>query len=66
MSNFNSKIGDVVAIDDIYLNDEVGQQAGATSRAEILSTPSDPEELVMVVYTNGLVDFVPQGIIIKL
>ena len=52
-----------VKIEDFYINDEVGQRATATKTAIILSEPSDSEELVMVQYTNGAIDYVPQDVI---
>ena len=57
------KEGKKVEIADYYIKDEVGQRAKATPTAIILSEPSDDEELVMVQYTNGSIDYVPQDVI---
>ena len=57
------KEGKKVEIADYYIDDEVGKRAEATSTAIILSEPSDDEELVMVQYTNGAIDYVPQDVI---
>jgi hypothetical protein len=52
-----------VIIADYYRQDEVGQIAKATKYATILSEPNDDEELVMVQYTNKVIDYVPQDVI---
>ena len=57
------KEGKKVEIADYYINDEVGRRAKATPTATILSEPRDSEELVMVQYTNGITDYVPQDVI---
>jgi len=57
------KEGKKVEVADYYIKDEVGQRAKATPTAIILSEPSDDEELVMVQYTNGSIDYVPQDVI---
>ncbi len=63
---FGFKLGSYARIDKCYLTDEVGIQAKATPTAKIISKPTDSEELVRVKYTNGLIDYIPQDIIIKL
>jgi len=55
--------GNKVNIAQCYLTDEVGINAHATPTATILSEPKDNEELVCVLYENGLIDHVPQYIL---
>jgi hypothetical protein len=62
MKNYESyKIGLWVEVAEYYLTDEVGINAEATKYAKIMSEPSDEEELVMIQYTTGVFDYVPQS-----
>ena len=54
------KLGLYVKISDRYLYAEGGILSGATRYATIMSAPSDEEELVMVQYTDGSFDYIPQ------
>ena len=56
------KEGKKVKVADYYLDDEASPKE-ATKTAIILSEPSDDEELVMIEYTNGSIDYVPQDVI---
>lgn len=59
------KIGNVVAIDECYLTDEVTEpfRNEISPTAIICSEPSDDEELVVIQYESKLIDFVPQNIL---
>ena len=61
MKTFNE--GMKVKVDQCYLDDEVGKKAQASETAIVLQEPSDKEELVRIVYENGLIDHVPQDIL---
>jgi hypothetical protein len=52
-----------VNVDECYLNDECTAHFEATKTATVLSEPKDSEELVMIEYENGGIDFVPQDIL---
>jgi hypothetical protein len=56
------KEGKKVKVADYYLNDEASPKE-ATKTAIVMSEPSDDEELVMIEYTNGAIDYVPQDVI---
>jgi hypothetical protein len=51
-----------VEVADYYLEDEASPKE-ATKYATILQQPSDEEELVMIQYENGTIDYVPQDVI---
>ena len=57
------KEGLIVNVDECYLNDEVGIMADATSTATVMGEVDDKEALVMIMYENGLIDYVPQDIL---
>lgn len=59
------KIGNVVAIDECYLTDEVTEsfRNEISPTAIVCSEPSDDEELVAIEYESKLIDFVPQNIL---
>lgn len=52
-----------VNVDECYRNDECTEHFAATETATVLSEPKDNEELVMIKYENGGIDFVPQDIL---
>lgn len=55
--------GVTVSVDECYLNDEVGIMVDATPTATVMGEVNDKEQLVMVMYENGLIDYVPQDIL---
>lgn len=58
------KIGNKVTVAECYLNDEVTENLlGKSSTATIDSEPSDDEELVVIIYESGAIDYVPQDIL---
>jgi hypothetical protein len=61
MSEF--KEGIRVEIAECYLTDECTENTETTPTAMILSEPTDLEELVLIEYENGLLDYVPQDIL---
>ena len=58
------KEGNKVIVDECYLTDEVGINAQATPTATVMSEPKDNEELVCIIYSNGIMDYVPQNILV--
>jgi hypothetical protein len=59
-------LGDKVKIDECYLTDEVTENTETSPTATVVSKPSYEEELVMIQYDSGLLDYVPQNIIEKI
>lgn len=65
LPTYNSRFqpGDTVRICESYLNDEVTQDMDTSKTTTIQSIPRDDEELVMIQYEGGLIDYVPQNIL---
>ncbi len=57
------KEGLTVTVDDCYLNDECTENINPTKTATVITEPRDEEELVCIVYENGVIDYVPQDIL---
>ena len=55
------KIGIEVNVSETYRTDEVNANNETTPIATVLSKPTDSEELVLIVYKNGIIDYVPQS-----
>ena len=53
------KDGIKVKVDEAYIQDEASG-GNATETATVMSEPSDEEELVMIQYENGLIDYLGQ------
>ena len=54
---------DIVEVADCYLNDEVTENVNTSKIATVLRPPTDDEELVMIEYKSGEIDYVPQDIL---
>ena len=61
MKKSEIKIGIEVNVSETYRNDEVNANNETTPIATVLSKPTDNEELVLIVYKNGIIDYVPQS-----
>lgn len=62
MKHTDFKVEMEVNVDACYLNDEASPKS-ATATAIVKTEPSDNEELVMVQYEGGDLDYVPQDIL---
>jgi flagellar basal body rod protein FlgF len=61
MKKSEIKIGIDVNVSETYRNDEVNENNDTTPIATVLSKPTDNEELVLILYKNGTIDYVPQS-----
>ena len=57
------KQGMKVEVAECYLEDEVTANYNTSKIATVCSEPNDDEELVMIQYERGEIDYVPQNIL---
>lgn len=62
MQHTKFKIGMRVSVAECYLADEINQYNETTPQATIINE-FDGDELVGIIYDNGIIDFVPQDVL---